>query len=106
MANNATVNNPIKAIIYIDGKNDDSYNTISDNLTKKKSSFYNKDFTKKHKFIFDNTEWVEEKVYNNNLEKMKYGGLGVISVYFYRGKYKKRKKGHQAIASEMGFERT
>jgi hypothetical protein len=73
----------------VDGKNDGKHYKLSDNSTSKISSFYNMDSTMKHKFIFSSTEWTEENV---NLKKIKHGGLGAISVYFYKAKQVKRKK--------------
>ncbi|CAI2179147.1 12645_t:CDS:2 [Funneliformis geosporum] len=88
----ATDHEPIKAKVYIDGQTDKCYTNLVTCLSFSKEGFYNQDFTKKYKLIFDKTEWTEMDQSTVIPKKARYGDLGVISVYFYQARFKKRKE--------------
>ncbi|CAG8554422.1 2905_t:CDS:2 [Funneliformis mosseae] len=88
----ATDHEPIKAKVYIDGQTDKCYTHLVTCLSFSKECFYNQDFTKKYKLIFDKTEWTEMDQSTVTPKKASYGDLGVISVYFYQASFKKRKE--------------
>jgi hypothetical protein len=90
--------NEIAPKIYVDGLNDGSYVKKSDSSYGVKKGFKNKNRTKRYDFIFDNTEWVE----TNITQRSKFGGLGAISVYFY--KIKKRYNSSRSSSSCRDFE--
>ncbi|EXX52032.1 hypothetical protein RirG_256500 [Rhizophagus irregularis DAOM 197198w] len=68
--------------IYVDGRNDDSYVKSSDSSFSIVKGFHNRNRTIRYDFIFDKTEWIETDI----PQRTKYGGLGIISVYFYKVK--------------------
>ncbi|RGB38645.1 hypothetical protein C1646_525059 [Rhizophagus diaphanus] len=72
----------IAAKIYVDGRNDHSYVKSSDSSFSIVKGFHNRNRTIRYDFIFDKTEWIETDI----PQRTKYGGLGVISVYFYKVK--------------------
>ncbi|CAI2162462.1 10794_t:CDS:2 [Funneliformis geosporum] len=84
---NANRFNLIAAKIYVDGKNDGKHYYTWNGSTYIVSGFYNSDSSRKHNFIFDATSWVEEDF--SSSEYMEHGGLGAISIYFYKGRHEK-----------------
>jgi len=106
----ASKSNPMIAKIYIDGKNDIHYR-LCESLTYEVSGFYNEGYTKMHDLMFDNTEWVEKDLYEVDSNKvnsnfMEFGGLGAISVYFYKGIYRSNFMRFMQYNSNVDIEQT
>ncbi|CAJ0826096.1 9127_t:CDS:10, partial [Entrophospora sp. SA101] len=85
-----SINEPIKAFLYIDGEYDYSYGDLNpNNLSELRTCFWSKNRDKLYYFKFNPTNWSEDddnrrsnvSAKNNNI-----GGPGAISVYFYRAK--------------------
>ncbi|CAB4468991.1 hypothetical protein RhiirA1_461316 [Rhizophagus irregularis] len=85
--------------IYVDGINDGYYVNSSTSSYGIVKGFYNGNKTMRYDFIFDKTEWIETDI----PQRTKYGGLGAISVYFYKiiNKYKSSRN----YNSEKAFEK-
>ncbi|RIA95845.1 hypothetical protein C1645_756493 [Glomus cerebriforme] len=77
---------PYKAKVFVDGQNDKGYTHFITDMPFIKEGFCNKDCSMRHQLVFDKTEWTDYTDESN----VKYGGLGIISVYFYKAKFVKR----------------
>ncbi|CAB4445542.1 unnamed protein product [Rhizophagus irregularis] len=84
--------------IYVDGRNDDSYVKSSDSSFSIVKGFHNRNRTIRYDFIFDKTEWIETDI----PQRTKYGGLGIISVYFY--KVKERYESSRNYSSYLSYD--
>ncbi|RIA91468.1 hypothetical protein C1645_822062 [Glomus cerebriforme] len=98
-AEDATKDQPIKAYLSVDGNWDFTYYQLTDEKFRKENGFWNKDRNKKYYFKFIQTTSSSDSiklVNNNNINIInidnefslkKSGGLGCVSVYFYRAKW-------------------
>ncbi|CAB4394759.1 unnamed protein product [Rhizophagus irregularis] len=102
-AEDATKDQPIKAYLSVDGNWDFTYYQLTDEKFRKENGFWNKDRNKKYYFKFipttqsasspdskliNNTTNIDNKELNDNKFSLKKsGGLGCVSVYFYRAKW-------------------
>ncbi|CAG8459797.1 10802_t:CDS:2 [Cetraspora pellucida] len=82
----ATPHDPIMAFIVVDGQLDYRYIELYNSGAYLRDHFVSayRDF--RYYFKFDKTMWSDEchKVYSDSSQPISYGGIGAISVYFYR----------------------
>ncbi|RIB21160.1 hypothetical protein C2G38_1127827 [Gigaspora rosea] len=82
----ATPHDPIMAFIVVDGQLDYRYIELYNSGAYLRDHFVSayRDF--RYYFKFDKTMWTDEfhKVYSDPSQPITYGGIGAISVYFYR----------------------
>ncbi|KAG9306298.1 hypothetical protein G9A89_018181 [Geosiphon pyriformis] len=89
----ASCSTPIMGEIFLDGKNDYTNTNISDPIIPAiRDGFWNESRDKMAYFKFSRSMWSNPKPHNNASNKNKdpkenRGGLGAVSLYFYRGKY-------------------
>ncbi|GBB83701.1 hypothetical protein RclHR1_01040006 [Rhizophagus clarus] len=85
----ATRQNPILAVIFIDGMSDYILHLLDSNTVETIDTFTDKDNKKSYLLKFNPTLWVDGndmRNAKNNLSesRSKFGGMGCISVYFYK----------------------
>ncbi|RIA91466.1 hypothetical protein C1645_737112 [Glomus cerebriforme] len=82
----ASEDNPIIAIIYIDGTNDYTYHGLTSSSSQIQNSFWDSSRDKQYCFEFSKIlSYSPESSPNRIRTKPLYGARGTISVYFYKG---------------------
>jgi hypothetical protein len=85
----ATRQNPILAVVFIDGMSDYILHILDSNSIEKIDTFTDKDNKKSYLLKFNPTLWINENDMRNTVNNLseshsKFGGMGCVSVYFYK----------------------
>lgn len=85
----ATRQNPILAVIFIDGMSDFILHLLDSNSVERIDTFTDKDNKKSYFLKFNPTLWIDGNDMRNTVNNLseshsKYGGMGCVSVYFYK----------------------
>ncbi|CAI2161800.1 17630_t:CDS:2 [Funneliformis geosporum] len=83
---NASIWAPLMAYVFVDGEYDYTYRELSNPSPRTKDSFWNNTLTKKYYFKFRLPPSSEMETLEFPLQRKQFGGLGAISIYFYKGK--------------------
>jgi len=86
----ATLKNQLIAEVLVDGQFDKTYRGLKSRTSHIKDCFYNATRNKKFEFAFSDSIYDESSASNNNTPNSR-GGIGAISIYFYKGRSVLRK---------------
>ncbi|CAB4489552.1 hypothetical protein RhiirA1_426792 [Rhizophagus irregularis] len=82
----ASMWSPLMAYVYVDGEYDYTYREVSNSSPREKDCFWNNTLSKKYFFKFEISQLYEIDNPEIPLQRKPYGGLGAISVYFYKAR--------------------
>ncbi|CAG8476928.1 14112_t:CDS:2 [Acaulospora morrowiae] len=85
-SNRSSLWNPMMAYVYVDGEYDYTYREILSSSFREKDCFWNNSLDKKYYFKFAVTEMSDTSSLNQLTEQKSCGGLGAISIYFYKAR--------------------
>ncbi|CAB4436045.1 unnamed protein product [Rhizophagus irregularis] len=85
----ATRQNPILAVVFIDGMSDFILHLLDSNSVERIDTFTDKDNKKSYFLKFNPTLWIDGNDMRNSANNLseshsKFGGMGCVSVYFYK----------------------
>ncbi|CAG8679984.1 6051_t:CDS:2 [Funneliformis mosseae] len=83
---NASIWAPLMAYVFVDGEYDYTYRELSSSSPREKDSFWNNTLSKKYYFKFNLPPSSEIDNLEIPLQRKPFGGLGAISIYFYKAK--------------------
>ncbi|GBC03547.1 hypothetical protein RclHR1_05190011 [Rhizophagus clarus] len=82
----ASMWSPLMAYVYVDGEYDYTYREISNSSPREKDCFWNNTLSKKYYFKFEISQLYEIDNPEIPVQRKPFGGLGAISVYFYKAR--------------------
>ncbi|RIA89470.1 hypothetical protein C1645_772217 [Glomus cerebriforme] len=77
---------PLMAYVYVDGEYDYTYREILNSSPREKDCFWNNTLSKRYCFKFEVSQLTELDNLLEPLQRKPYGGLGAISIYFYKAR--------------------